>query len=272
MAQRFLGQMNGQSIFQRHDDNMNLLSLARAEEAPFVFHQSQGQQNHWGQRVRERLVGIARPQPTNDEIKARDVRDTWHFERKLNVIVRNPEMFRRYKQYAIQSEHFSPTGLCYVLNEFMDRFMKISNILEDIEREGEQSRYDAYIISALDDFDTETITFDCGYEDLSPYPSPRLTACHSSPLSMGSFSEKSMDSTGTMTSNASRKTRRKYYDTDNQSLFSVQSSGTGISLPSLDPTEGYNDDSSMESISGLQTTGSAFAFRFRPVKSRQHST
>lgn len=127
-------------------------------------------QNFLGRLLRDRWADLIREQPSEDDADGSIFRGDSLFQRKVNIILHNPEMFRRYQRYAVSSRHFSPTGLCYVLFDFMDQFMRIADILEDIEREGEQSRYPAVVVSALDDYDTETITFDYeSHHELSPH-------------------------------------------------------------------------------------------------------
>ncbi|GKY91629.1 hypothetical protein MPSEU_000134800 [Mayamaea pseudoterrestris] len=208
--------------------------------------------------VRTRWSVLGREQPTIQELVVKEVREDLMFERKVNVILHNPEMFRRYQRYAVASRHFSATGLCHVLLEFMNHQMKIAEILEDIRQAGQESRYPAYVVSALDEVDTETITFNGAEQeevDVSPFTR------HSSNESwLPSLSSTSPTSVLAMTNNdesVARKTKtfslfrhfpgRGTLDNIDRSM-SLDSCSTGISLPSLDGTsDQQSDDSSVES-------------------------
>jgi hypothetical protein len=190
-------------------------------------------QMHLGRLIRDRIVGQQQA-PSWEKLKVKELRESWFFDRKLNIILRNPEMFRRYKQYALDSGQLSPSGLCHVLNEFMERLMTIANILEDIEREGKQPRCPTFVVSALD----KGITFDDVSEDLS--------------LSLHSASSQDRSPVSPLSSPTSDFFKKEpnmggREKTKEGRLNSMVSYETDITLPSLDQSDDSSDESNAAS-------------------------
>ena len=249
------------AVQKMEDDKFSLFSSSK-DSSRFRQQSSDttGPHRFLGRLVRDRLAGLSRQQPRSlEEQVVKEVRNDLLFERKLDIILRNPDMFRRYQRYAVESKHFSPSGLGYMLLDFMDQDMKIPDLLEDIQRQGGQSRYEeAYVVSALDEYDTETITFDSldGEDEEYPSPCPSRTRDSSLPFPGTTTSPTSvlnmpdvvhMSTSQIKSSSSPSSINRHAHQYDPNRWMSSESFSTGMSLPSLDGTEHQFDDHSVDS-------------------------
>jgi hypothetical protein len=216
-----------------------------------------------GMGIGQRIRNLVSPTGSSSHVSrenwmVQNFRETTAFDRKLNVILHNPEFFRLFQKVVVQSRHFSPTGVSYQLNDFMEAAMPLVEVLADIEAAGQKVR------RPLTDFGYYENNNASPYKDIDEgsYISPLVNSsghfnssnraniftkggAEMSPIecSYTSYPDHSWMSPnpcqrhkGKRVSRYSRLNSKNALDTDDQSVRSAESYSTGISLPSLDHT------------------------------------